>query len=93
MTFVGGAIQAVAIVPNAVPVLLLVLKLPWQTLVVAELVTGFGNVLFNTLWETTLQQHVPPASLSRVSAYDWSAPGCASRPDSPSQEWRRPGSG
>jgi hypothetical protein len=28
-------------------------------------------MLFNTLWETTLQQHVPPASLSRVSAYDW----------------------
>jgi hypothetical protein len=27
-------------------------------------------MLFNTLWETTLQQHVPPASLSRVSAYD-----------------------
>jgi TRAP-type uncharacterized transport system fused permease subunit len=26
---------------------------------------------FNTLWETTLQRHVPPASLSRVSAYDW----------------------
>lgn len=35
------------------------------------LVTGFGNMLFNTLWETTLQQHIPPASLSRVSAYDW----------------------
>jgi hypothetical protein len=32
------------------------------------LVTGFGNMLFNTLWETTLQQRIPPASLSRVSA-------------------------
>jgi hypothetical protein len=38
---------------------------------VTALVTGFGNMLFNTLWETTLQQHIPPASLSRVSAYDW----------------------
>ena len=28
-------------------------------------------MVFNTLWETTLQQHIPPASLSRVSAYDW----------------------
>jgi hypothetical protein len=28
-------------------------------------------MVFNTLWETTLQQHVPPAALSRVSAYDW----------------------
>jgi hypothetical protein len=23
------------------------------------------------LWETSLQQHIPPASLSRVSSYDW----------------------
>jgi MFS family permease len=61
----------VAVLPNSVPITLLALKLPWETLVVAELVTGFGNMLFNTLWETTLQQHVPPASLSRVSAYDW----------------------
>jgi MFS family permease len=64
-------VAAVAVLPNAVPSILLALKLPWETLVVAALITGFGNMLFNTLWETTLQQHVPPASLSRVSAYDW----------------------
>jgi hypothetical protein len=28
-------------------------------------------MVFNTLWETALQQHIPPAALSRVSAYDW----------------------
>jgi MFS family permease len=61
----------VAIIPNAAPIIVLALQLPWETLVVTGLVTGFGNMLFNTLWETTLQQHVPPASLSRVSAYDW----------------------
>jgi MFS family permease len=61
----------IAVVPNALPAILLALKLPWPILVVAALVTGFGNMLFNTLWETTLQQHVPPAALSRVSAYDW----------------------
>jgi MFS family permease len=64
-------LASVAIVPNAAPIIVLALKLPWETLVVTALVTGFGNMLFNTLWETTLQQHVPPASLSRVSAYDW----------------------
>jgi MFS family permease len=64
-------VGTVAVVPNAVPMIVLALKLPWQTLVVTALVTGFGNMLFNTLWETTLQQHIPPASLSRVSAYDW----------------------
>jgi len=62
---------AVVVVPNAAPIILLALQLPWQTFVAAALVTGFGNMLFNTLWETTLQQHIPPASLSRVSAYDW----------------------
>ena len=64
-------LASIAVVPNALPAILLALQLPWETLVVTALVTGFGNMLFNTLWETTLQQHVPPASLSRVSAYDW----------------------
>src|SRR6202042_2321706 len=64
-------LASVAVLPNAAPIIALALKLPWETLVVTALVTGFGNMLFNTLWETTLQQHVPPASLSRVSAYDW----------------------
>jgi MFS family permease len=64
-------LAAIAVVPNASPIIVLALKLPWQALVITALVTGFGNMLFNTLWETTLQQHVPPASLSRVSAYDW----------------------
>jgi MFS family permease len=64
-------LASIVILPNAAPIILLALKLPWETLVVASLVTGFGNMLFNTLWETSLQQHIPPASLSRVSAYDW----------------------
>jgi MFS family permease len=61
----------IAVIPNAAPLIVLALKLPWPILVVTALVTGFGNMLFNTLWETTLQQHIPPVSLSRVSAYDW----------------------
>ncbi len=61
----------IAVVPNAAPMIVLALRLPWETLVVTALVTGFGNMLFNTLWETALQQHIPQASLSRVSAYDW----------------------
>ena len=64
-------LAAIAVVPNASPIIVLALRLPWETLVVTALVTGFGSMLFNTLWETTLQQHVPAASLSRVSAYDW----------------------
>jgi MFS family permease len=64
-------LAAIAVIPNVSPAIVLALQLPWQALVVTALVTGFGNMLFNTLWETTLQQHIPPASLSRVSAYDW----------------------
>ena len=46
--------------PAAVPVLAIV---------------NFGAVLAiilgNTLWDTTVQQHVPQESLSRVNSYDW----------------------
>ena len=28
-------------------------------------------MIFNSLWETTLQRQIPDAALSRVSAYDW----------------------
>ena len=62
---------SLAVVPTASPIIVLALRLPWETLVVTALVTGFGGMLFNTLWATALQQHIPPASLSRVSAYDW----------------------
>ena len=32
---------------------------------------GIGIMIFNALWEATLQAEIPTASLSRVSAYDW----------------------
>jgi MFS family permease len=64
-------LAAIVVIPNVSPIIVLALQLPWPILVVTALVTGFGNMLFNTLWETTLQQHIPSASLSRVSAYDW----------------------
>ncbi|HUZ15768.1 MAG TPA: MFS transporter [Gaiellaceae bacterium] len=64
-------VASIVIIPNALPLVLLALQLPWETLVVSGLITGFGNMLFDTLWETALQQHIPPAALSRVSAYDW----------------------
>jgi MFS family permease len=64
-------VGCIAVLPNCAPIIVLALQLPWQVLIVTALVTGFGNMLFNTLWETTLQQHIPAASLSRVSAYDW----------------------
>jgi hypothetical protein len=35
------------------------------------LLSGAGMALANSVWESTLQRHVPGESLSRVSSYDW----------------------
>ena len=40
-------------------------------LAAAAFVSGVGLMVGNSLWESTLQRHVPPESLSRVSAFDW----------------------
>jgi MFS family permease len=37
----------------------------------AALLSGAGMALAISLWESTLQRHVPGESLSRVSSYDW----------------------
>ena len=33
--------------------------------------SGVGVDIFEIMWITSLQQHVPDESLSRVSSYDW----------------------
>jgi MFS family permease len=60
----------VGLVP-ALPMFLLAVPAPLALIVVAAVVGGVGNMMFNTLWETTLQQHIPQAARSRVSSYDW----------------------
>jgi MFS family permease len=40
-------------------------------LVFAALLSGVGLMLGMSVWESTLQRHVPAHSLSRVSSYDW----------------------
>jgi MFS family permease len=46
---------------------------PFPTAVVAgSAAVGFGSSAFaSALWFTTLQERIPSASISRVSAYDW----------------------
>ena len=53
------------------PLALLALRAPATVVAAGAFLSGLGNMVFNSLWETTLQRHVPPAVLSRVSAYDW----------------------
>jgi MFS family permease len=49
----------------------LALSLPVPATTAAAFARGIAVGLFLTLWETSLQQHVPPHALSRVSSYDW----------------------
>jgi len=39
------------------------------------LVAGTGIAVFDILWTTALAERIPPASLSRVSSYDWMISG------------------
>jgi MFS family permease len=51
--------------------ILLALRVDAWEIAMGAFVTGFGLLFGNALWETTLQEQVPPAVLSRVTAYDW----------------------
>jgi hypothetical protein len=53
------------------PMALLALPAAAAVIAVAAFAGEIGMVLANTVWESTLQRHVEPHLLSRVSAYDW----------------------
>jgi len=43
---------------------------PLAVIGVAAFVAGFGVEIFGVLWDTTMQQEIPPEKLSRVYSYD-----------------------
>jgi MFS family permease len=47
--------------------------LPILAIAAVEFLSAIGVSAFFTLWETTLQEHIPEGSLSRVSSYDYVA--------------------
>jgi predicted MFS family arabinose efflux permease len=47
--------------------------LPLAAIAAVEFCAAIGVSAFFTLWETSLQEHIPEASLSRVSSYDYVA--------------------
>jgi hypothetical protein len=55
----------------AAPVIALAASQVLALIALGALLAGLGLMFGNTLWETTLQRHIPPESLSRVSSYDW----------------------
>jgi MFS family permease len=60
----AGAVFSVPLALLAVPATVAILAL-------GALLAGGAMMLGNTVWESTLQRHIPRESLSRVSAYDW----------------------
>jgi hypothetical protein len=61
----------IALLPWSLPPAMLALGAPVYAIAAVAFSSGAGLMIFNSLWETTLQRHVPDAALSRVSAYDW----------------------
>jgi hypothetical protein len=61
----------VASATAVVPTILLAVPAPLALIVLAGLGSGLAAMLFNTLFETMLQRHVPQHALSRVSSFDW----------------------
>jgi predicted MFS family arabinose efflux permease len=53
------------------PVLALAPPLPLVAVALLAFVSGVCIDIFEVLWQTTLQQQIPPESLSRVASYDW----------------------
>lgn len=81
--FVGGVVSIrlrprhpllvseTAILPLAIPLLLLGPPVGTAAVAVGALVAGAGLTAADTYWDTTFQQHVSQAAMARVSAYDW----------------------
>jgi MFS family permease len=55
----------------ALPLAFLAASAAAPLLAVGAFLSGVGLMLGMSVWETTLQRHIPADSLSRVSSYDW----------------------
>jgi MFS family permease len=55
----------------ALPLAFLAAAPPVPLIAFGALLSGAGMALAISLWESTLQRHIPDESLSRVSSYDW----------------------
>jgi hypothetical protein len=60
-----------AVLALVVPIILLGAGAGTVIVAAGAVVAGFGLALGAILYETAIQQHVPPEAMARVSAYDW----------------------
>jgi MFS family permease len=64
-------LAVILVVPCLFPSFLLAAQAPIWAIVPFTLLAGAGPIGFNTLWWTTLQQHVPKDAISRVISFDF----------------------
>lgn len=55
----------------ALPIAFLAAAAPVPALVIGTFLSGAGMMVGMSVWESTLQRHIPEQWLSRVTAYDW----------------------
>ena len=55
----------------ATPVFMLAVGAPAALVAAGTFLAGVAMMLGGTIWESTLQRHIPTEALSRVSSYDW----------------------
>ena len=69
----GGPLVLVALTEAlvALPLAFLAAGAPAPQLACAAFLSGAGMMLGNSVWQSTLQRHIPGDSLARVSSYDW----------------------
>ncbi|MEU0030840.1 MFS transporter [Streptomyces sp. NPDC006335] len=60
-----------AALPASLPMVLLAAAAPDPFTAAAMFLHGLSFSLYGVVWATTLQRHVPEATLSRVSSFDW----------------------
>jgi predicted MFS family arabinose efflux permease len=59
------------VLATALPAAFLAVPAPVAVISIGRLMAGASLGFFGAVWMTTLQEHIPPEAISRVSAYDW----------------------
>ena len=63
-------VATLAVFPFALPLLALAGPAPLAVVIACAFAAGFCIEIFGVLWDTTMQQEIPPEKLSRLYAYD-----------------------
>ncbi|MBI5104981.1 MAG: MFS transporter [Solirubrobacterales bacterium] len=66
-----AVVATLAVLLFATPMAMLAAGVSAALIAAGGIVGGAGMMIGNSVWESTLQRHIPIEQLARVSAYDW----------------------